>query len=50
MGYCPESPEFFLCAAFDAIEEEIEAWLLGARWVAQRTDKQLSDGAKNALE
>ncbi len=29
--------------------EEIEALVLGARWVAQRTDSQLSDGAKNAL-
>jgi predicted DNA-binding transcriptional regulator YafY len=30
-------------------DEEIEALVLGARWVAQRTDSQLSDGAKNAL-
>lgn len=28
--------------------EEIEALVLGARWVAQRTDSQLSSGAKSA--
>ncbi len=30
-------------------DEEVEALVLGARWVAQRTDSQLSNGAKNAL-
>jgi len=30
-------------------EEEIEALVLGARWVAERTDSQLSEGAKSAL-
>ena len=30
-------------------EEEIEALVLGSRWVAKRTDSQLSSAAKNAL-
>jgi predicted DNA-binding transcriptional regulator YafY len=30
-------------------EEEIEALVLGSRWVAKRTDSQLSAAAKNAL-
>ena len=30
-------------------EEEIEALALGARWVARRTDDELSDAARNAL-
>lgn len=30
-------------------EEEIEALVLGARWVVQRTDSQLSNGASSAL-
>ncbi|MBI4725516.1 MAG: HTH domain-containing protein, partial [Rhodomicrobium sp.] len=30
-------------------EEEIEALALGARWVARRTDKALSDAARNAM-
>lgn len=30
-------------------EDEIEALVLGSRWVAKRTDSQLSSAAKNAL-
>mgnify|MGYP000120817243 CR=1 FL=1 len=39
----------FLLPPLMFTEEEIEALVLGARWVAQRTDSQLSDGAQNAL-
>ena len=30
-------------------EEEIEALVLGSRWVAERTDSRLADAARNAL-
>jgi predicted DNA-binding transcriptional regulator YafY len=30
-------------------EEEIEALVLGTRWVAERTDSRLADAARNAL-
>tara|TARA_R110000764_G_scaffold116012_1_gene202911 strand:- start:33 stop:674 length:642 start_codon:yes stop_codon:yes gene_type:complete len=39
----------FLLPPLMFTDEEVEALVLGARWVAQRTDSQLSDGAKNAL-
>ncbi|RCW95472.1 helix-turn-helix transcriptional regulator [Marinomonas foliarum] len=39
----------FLLPPLMFTEEEIEALVLGARWVSQRTDNQLSDGAQNAL-
>ena len=39
----------FLMPPLMFTEEEIEALVLGARWVAQRTDSQLSNGAQNAL-
>ena len=39
----------FLLPPLMFTEEEIEALVLGARWVSQRTDSQLSDGAQNAL-
>lgn len=39
----------FLLPPLMFTDEEVEALVLGARWVSQRTDEQLSDGAKNAL-
>lgn len=30
-------------------EDEIEAWVLGARWVTRRTDKKLRGAASNVL-
>ena len=39
----------FLLPPLMFTEEEIEALVLGARWVTQRTDSQLSDDAQNAL-
>lgn len=47
MGYVLRAG--FLLPPLMFTEEEIEALVLGARWVAERTDSQLSEGAKSAL-
>lgn len=39
----------FLMPPMMLSEEEIEALVLGARWVAARTDDELKDAARNAL-